>query len=62
MLGLTFNIICVSAQFVEGTAWSRGTFHRCVLAQLPTAQIVSGYCIHMRVEAIFQNDTNSDLA
>ena len=59
MLGLSLNIICASAQYVEGTAWARGTFDRCVLARLPRAQIVSGYCIHMRIKAIFQNGTNS---
>ena len=59
MLGFSVNIICASAQYVEGTAWARGTFDRCVLARLPRAQIVSGYCIHMRIEAIFQNGTSS---
>ena len=58
MLGLSLNIICASAQYVEGTAWARGSFDRCVLARLPRAQIVSGYCIHMRIEAIFQSGTN----
>ena len=59
MLGLSLNIICASAQYMEGTAWARGTFDRCVLARLPRAQIVSRYCMHMRIEAIFQNGTNS---
>ena len=54
---LFLNMICASAQYVEGTAWARGD--RCVLARLPRAQIVSRYCIHMRIEAIFQNGTNS---
>ena len=57
---LPVNIICASPQYVEGTAWARVTFDRCVLARLPRAQIVSGYCIHMRIEAIklFQNGTS----
>ena len=38
--------------------WARDTFNRCVLARLSRAQIVSGYCMHMRIEAIFQNGTN----
>ena len=59
MLGLSLNIICASAQYLEGTAWARGTFDRCVLARVPRVQIVSGYCIHMRIKAIFQNGTNS---
>ena len=59
MLGLSLNIICVSAQYIEVTAWARGTFDRCVLARLPRAQIISGYCIHMRIKAIFQNGINS---
>ena len=58
-LSLSLNIICASAQYVEETAWDGGTFDRCVLALLPRAKIVSGYCIHMRIEAIFQNGTNS---
>ena len=58
-LSLSLNKICASAQYVEGTVWARGTFDRCVLAQLPRAQIVRRYCIHMRIEAIFQNGTNS---
>ena len=32
MLGISHNIICASAQYVEGTARARGTFDRCVLA------------------------------
>ena len=52
MLGISHNISCAPEQ-VEGTAWARGTFDRCVLARLPRAHIVSGYCIHMRIEAIF---------
>ena len=56
VLGSSHNIICASAQYVEGTAWARGTFVRCVVARLPRAQIVSG---HMRIEAIFQNGTYS---
>ena len=44
---------------MEGTAWARGTFDRCALSRLPRAQIVSGYCIHMRIEAILQTGTNS---
>ena len=56
---LSLNIICASAQYVGGTAWAGGTSDRCVLARLPRAQIVSGYCIHMRIEAIFKNGTNS---
>ena len=44
---------------MEETAWARGTFDRCVLARPPRAQIVSGYYIHMRIEAIFQNGINS---
>ena len=44
---------------MEETAWARSTLDRCVLARLPRAQIVSGYCIHMRIEAIFQNGTIS---
>ena len=51
---LSLNILCSSAQYVEGTGWDRGTFYRCVLARLPRAQIVGGYCIHVRVEAIFK--------
>ena len=54
MLGLSLNIICASEQYVEVTAWDRGTFDRCVLARLPRTQIVSGYCMHMRIEAIFK--------
>ena len=44
---------------MEGTAWARGSFERWLRARLPRAQIVSGYCIHMRIETIFQNGTNS---
>ena len=44
---------------MEGTAWARGTFDRCVLARIPRAQIVNGYCLYMRIEGIFQNGTNS---
>ena len=44
---------------MEGTAWARGTFDRCVLARLPRAQIASGYRMHMRIETIFQNSTYS---
>ena len=58
-LSLSINIICALAQYVEGTAWARGTFDHCVLAWLPRAHIISGYCIHMRIEAIFQKGTNS---
>ena len=58
-LSLSLNIICASPQYVEETAWARDTFEHCVQARLPRAQIVSGYCIHMRIEAIFQNGTNS---
>ena len=58
-LGLSLNIICSSAQYVEGTAWALGTFDRCVLARLLRAQIVSGYCLHMRIKGIFQYGSNS---
>ena len=50
ILGISHNISCASARYVEGTARARGTFDRCVLARLPRAQIVSG---HIRIEAIF---------
>ena len=48
-LSLDLNIICVSAQYVEGNAWARSTFDCCVLARAPRTQIVNGYCIHMRI-------------